>query len=235
MKWLPLLLFMCSFNAFAQYPFEKYPAIKYDTATIKSVKSKYDQGFKAVAIYKNYKFIFLGERLPDSSNILLYYKKHIIKRINHSADMRVLFLQNPIYIADIDGNGLKDFKIDMGNDGSGAAADYEHKIYLFQQKKNRFKKLSFVDLFSNTERDFNHDGNFEIIGQVYKRYKNHSYYIFDLYNFIGGKILNVSQKYNYPIAVQNLWVPTYKITNKIPKSLLKHFSLLFPEDYSNDN
>ncbi|GAB3925859.1 hypothetical protein [Mucilaginibacter myungsuensis] len=222
-------LFLFFFTGiFAQYPIEKYPAIKYDTVNIKHGEDKRAEGFTGIARYKDYEIKFLGSQLSDSSNILLYHKGRVIKKIKLEVDIANIFLTSPIFIADIDGNGLLDFKIDMPNDGSGNAANYETKIYLFNKGSNRFDAFSFYDLFSNLERDIDHDGSYEIIGQVYHRYRGHAYYVFDLYSYRKGKLSNVSSKFSYPIAVQYLWEPTYIKTNKIPTKVLKKLSAKNP-------
>jgi len=229
-----LMLFIL--KGYAQYPFEKFPAIKYDSAEIINHGKTYNhgfyitrsKGFKRIASYKNYKLVFLSDSdiLKDGTNALLYHKNHIIKRMCFDNT----WLEQHVYIADIDGNGLPDFKIIVDNDGNGFAADYETKVYLFNEGNDVFKLIAFTDLFSNIERDFNHDGNYEIIGQEYRRYKEHAYFIFNLYNFKNGKFVNVSHNYNYPIAIKYLYGRNFITANNMPRGIMKKFTFKKPGD-----
>jgi hypothetical protein len=241
MKLICALLLLISFKSYTQYPFEKYPAIKFDSVKIVNHGTEYHDGFLAthkkgfrrVAAYKGYRLVFLcdSDTLKDGSNALLYHNSRIIKRMTLSVSMDNDGFDLPVYIGDIDGNGLPDFKITIENSGNGFAASYATKIYLFNQGKDIFKMISFMDLFSNKERDFNNDGNYEIIGEQYQTYKHQAYFIFNLYNFKGGKIVNVSKNFGFPTAVKYLYNPTYKITHEIPEKYLLRFAAKYPDEY----
>jgi hypothetical protein len=228
MKWLVLILFMFSLKAFAQYPFEKYLAIKYVEVPFKIIHFKKDSSSVATARYKDYKVSIFVPALGDGTNLILYRNGKVIKRIKEE-DIEVIIIQNPLYIADINGDGLIDFKIDLFNNGSGIAGSLEKKIYLFNQGKNYYKEISFMDFFSYTERDFDGDGNFEIISQSLVSYKTHNYWVFNLYNYKNKQFINIGGRFNYPIAIPYLYNETYKITNKIPTSILQQFSFPLPK------
>ena len=51
------------------------------------------------------------------------------------------------------------------------------------------------------ERDFDGDGNYEIIVQSFQSYGYHNYFLFNLYNYKDGQLVNVNNKTNYPIMV----------------------------------
>ena len=91
-----------------------------------------------------------------------------------------------------------------------------------------------MDFFENKERDLNGDGIFEIIGQSYLSYKNHAYWVFDLYNYKNGQLVNVSRKFNYPVLVQYLYNENYQITNNITRNKMKQFAVKLPRDYSSN-
>ena len=239
MRFICALLLLITLKSSAQYPFEKYRPMRYDTISIKSIgENSYDhyKGFKREAFYKDYKIVFLGDsdRLADSSNILLYHHNYLIKKVKTEASVNNDFFNEPIRVGDIDGNGNLDFKIVIWNNGCGAAGDYAVKIYLINRGKDIFSSFSFFDLYNNVERDFDNNGKHEIVGQVYQQYKLHAYYIFDIYSIKNGQLVNVSNKYNYPIVVKDLWDPTYKVTHKIPKAALLKLSSKFPTDYVHD-
>lgn len=86
---------------------------------------------------------------------------------------------------------------------------------------------SFYDK-SQKEYEFNFDGNHLIIGESLAYYKGHDYWLFDLYTYKNGNFVNVSKKYNYPIAIPYLNKETFKVTNKIPQKDLDKLSLKFP-------
>lgn len=237
-KLICVLLLLLSVKSYAQYPFEKYPAIKYDSVSIvnhgteyhKGFLTTHKKGFRRIATYKSYKLVFLcdSDTLQDGTNALLYHNGRIIKHMKLEVSIDDDWFQTPLFIGDIDGNGLPDFKIIIGNNGNGFAASYETKVYLLNQGNDKFKLISFMDLFENTERDFDHDGSYNIIGEEYRAYREHAYLIFNLYKFKHGKLINVSKKYNYPIAVPYLYTETYKATNKIPRRVMKKFLFAQP-------
>jgi hypothetical protein len=214
-----IIILLFSVKAFAQYPFEKYPVMKYTKVPFAVSQNEKDSSFTAIGTYKNYILKLHAFSTGDSSQISISYKDKLVQVFNSDA-VDLITVHNPIYIGDIDGNGLADFKLDFFNNGAGLAGSLERKVYLFNNGKNHFKMISFMDFFDNVERDFNHDGNFEIIGQHLLRYKGHSYWLFDLYNYRNGKFKNVSQKYNYPIAIQYLERDNHQATHKNLKKIL---------------
>jgi len=231
MKFILALLLFISMNSYAQYPFEKYPAIKYDTAVFKIIEGKGEYTNVAVARYKNYRVELLESRLKDSCNLLLYFKDRLIKKINGD-DFVSTYLDGPLQIADIDGDGKFDFKINIWNVGAaGLASSRESKIYLFNKGDNKFSKTEILDFFPHMERDINKKGKYEIIAQSLAEYKKHNYWIFNLYQYKNGKLINVSRKFGYPIAVPFLFKDTYKVTHRIPKKEMKRLSLEQEKDY----
>lgn len=228
--WCALLLLM-SAKCFAQYPFEKLPSIKYDTVSFNVLKGKTNYTDVAYAKYKDYRVELLERRLKDSSNILIYFKNKLIQKINGDIFVST-YLDGPLYIADYNHDGLIDFKIVVANVGAaGLASSRETKMYLLNKGDNKFAYIYFCDFFNNKERDIDHKGRYEVIAQSLAEYKGHNYWLFDLYNFRNDKLVNVSSKYGYPIAVPYLFKETFKPTNKIPRKELKRLSIKRLESY----
>jgi hypothetical protein len=223
----------------AQYPFEKYPSVKYTKIPFKAVPAKNDSSRIAIAKYRHYRIELLEERLKDSSNILLYYNNKLIKRSIIDFDILVSALDEPLYVGDINGDGQPDFKVTFYNGaGSGLASSRVCRLYLFGKGHNQFQKIFFTDFYdlSNKERDFNNDKNYEIVGQRYLSYKSHAYWSFDIYSYKNGQLINVSQKYNYPIVTKAFTSkPSNQIIKKFTKAELKTFSLKLPEFYEQAN
>lgn len=234
MKYLiTTLLLIASLSCFAQYPFEKHPAIKYHTSKFEKLPGRKDYDNIWVAKYKNYRIELLGAPLIDSTNIILFFNNKPILKLKEDIQINEITLDNKnLCIADIDNNGFPDFKIIIYNNGSGLAGSLEQKIFLFNHGNNRFQNISFMDFFANTERDINGDGKFEIIGQSYLSYQNHAYWVFDLYNYKKGRLINVSKQFNYPILTRFLSSKeSYSITNNMSRKQMKQFSHTLPRDY----
>ncbi|MCC8409048.1 hypothetical protein LJ707_08905 [Mucilaginibacter sp. UR6-1] len=76
----------------------------------------------------------------DMAEVLLYHRNKIIKKFK--VDLGLLWIAFPsdsaLYAADIDGNGLIDFKLRTYNNGSGLAGSLMHKLFLFNRGSNKF-------------------------------------------------------------------------------------------------
>lgn len=234
------LLVLISFTSNAQYPFEKNRVITYTEVIFKKGNPKKGYSTMFFANYKNYRLELTGKWIninEDRSKFFLFYKNKLIKTGWSYIDDNMLRQLEPLYIADINGDGLSDFKIAAANDASGLAGSRVTKIFLFAQDKSHFKMISFGDFYghSNKEYDFNNDGNYEILGQNYVSYKNHGYWSFDLYNYKNGTLVNVSSKYGYPIMTPFSYSKVdYNVTNRISKKRMKQFSLKLPDLYTPD-
>jgi hypothetical protein len=228
MKFLCAILLFVSAKCFAQYPFEKYPKLKYDSVLLKRI-ARTEKSNVFIANYKDYKIELLELPLKDSTNLLIYRKKKLIQKIKSDIFLYP-YLDEMLYVADIDGNGLIDFKFTSGNVGaSGLASSRIFKFYLFNKGGGRFTPVILGDFFSYKERQLLPGKGYAIIGQSLAEYKGHNYWLFDLYEYKNHKIVNVSKQYGYPIAVPFLYNETFKPTNKIPKKELKRLSLKVPD------
>ena len=88
----------------------------------------------------------------------------------------------------------------------------------------------FTDIFeefeNKPERDFNHDGQYEIITQTFQHHGKHNYWVFNLYDYKNGKLLNVNSLADYPIMVP---LDSYNISKKIPRKTMKKYSIKTPK------
>jgi len=225
-----------------QYSFEKYPAIKYSK---KKNWTEYDKREKenkmhwTISLPKFYKdndsltiqLTTFGYK--DTSNIRIFKNKKQIQLLvePYAIGRNFGMLIDTIYFADINGDSLLDLKILCWYGGCGIASLNERIIYLFQQPDNKFIKVSYIDMAPSQrpERDFDGDGNYEIITMRLEGYENHNYWTFNLYNFKNGNLECVNDKYDYPIMIQYLFKANYKITDKISKEKMKTFSKKLPD------
>jgi hypothetical protein len=63
-------------------------------------------------------------------------------------------------------------------------------------------------------------------------HKNHSFWLFNIYDYNDGKLSNVNDKDNYPIMIQYLYRENFEITNKLSRKEMKNFEINLPEDYN---
>ena len=136
-------------------------------------------------------------------------------------------------IADINGDKLQDIKLVVPYMSNGLGLN-TRVIYLFQQTNKSFTKISFDDKMfgqNRQERDFNNDGNYEIITMTLISYQNHSYWAYNLFDYKNNNFISVNNKYDYPILIQFLYKDNFKITNKMSRQKMKEFAQTKPEKY----
>jgi hypothetical protein len=240
-----LTLFFLSFAIFlfGQYPFEKYPAIKYKEYKDWKVSDKSGKENKyefTLTIPKFFdkkdaltiKLISFTSKL-DSSYITVFRNKEEINNFFEPMSFFPTNLFEPLRLADINGDHSTDLKLVVPYMGNGTASLNVRVIYLFQQKSKKFTKISYFDKMdeNRTERDFDNDGNYEIITMTLLGYKNHSYWLFNLFNWKNEDLCSANQKNNYPILIQFLYRNNYKITNKVTRQETKELAHKKPEDY----
>lgn len=236
-----VLLFVSGFLT-AQYPFEKFPGVAY-----KSYKHwkfiNNEKLYRSVARLSIPNFYKNGDKLSivlysfdrnDSSYICLYRNKKLVRRIFDKMYFTSLNLSfEPVRVADINGDSLNDIKITAAWMGSGIACMYNRIIYLFQDSAKGFRKISFTDMISEnrSERDIDGDGNYEIITMNLQGYRDHNYWLFNLYQYQKGGLVNVNYLANYPIMVQLLYRPNFAITKKLSREKMKSFEMKLPPEY----
>ena len=237
-----IIIILITLTVKAQYPFDSLPSIHYKKYAHwkrydKSKKEGKKQSTKTLPnffINQDTLTIQLTSfELEDSSIIRIYRNNKQIQKLYepYSIGDNTFRLYDNLYVADFNNDGLLDLKILSWYAGCGLASENVRVIYLFQNKDNTFTKISYLDMdaSNHTEKDFDNDGNFEIITKSIDSYENHSYWVFNIYNYIDGKLICVNEKYNYPIMVQYLNKENYKITNKISRQKMKDFEKKTPE------
>lgn len=245
-----LLLMTFGLNSSGQYPFERYPAIKYkqyaNWKEIKRIGKNNNETVEYILTipgFFNKKDNLTIKLTPgDSSDISLFRNgkltQHFVEPMNVYADYGFPGTFAPVRVADINGDGMPDCKLLISYRGTGLAILNTRVIYLFQHSDHSFRKISYLDMIDGNdvpanrpERDFNGDGNYEIITMSLTGYKDHSYWAYNLYNFKNNTLVSVNNKYNYPILIQFLNRENYKVTRKIPRQKMKDFAEKRPEDY----
>jgi hypothetical protein len=235
---MPLKLFcivLCfvAFPAHSQTHFTKYRPIDYrniqmsqgtdlkDTTRLCLLDLTRSAGFKDMRIE-------LREiKDTDSSTILIYRKGKLSQKI--SIPYPLWHLDPEARVADINGDGRADLKLFIYGTGNGLAAMLSTKVYLFNVG-DKFRLVSFFDFAAEKEYDLNGDGKYEILScnHVYKG--EHSYWVYNAYNFTSGNLVNISKLYKYPLWTKHLYKTDRVIAKEIAlKDRLKEYRLL-PDD-----
>lgn len=239
-----IFLLISSFS-FSQFPFEKLPSTKYKEYKNWKLYDWLDTKKKVHHTLTIDSFFENGQSLTvqltslftyseTTSTIRLFCDKKEICKFSESILFSTINTgHDPLYVGDINGDGLKDLKIVIPYMGNGIAAMNVRVIYLFQTKNSTFKKISFTDKMNSIrpEYDFDGDGNHEIITMTLTNYNNHNYWIFNLYEYEESGLKNVNNKTDYPIMIQFLSKKNYTITYETKKEVMKKFSLNLPKDY----
>lgn len=236
-----LIIFLSLFTliAKAQYPFEKFKAINYKEykgwETILNPKDSLPMIREIVISDFNKKASLkikqeLKLSLPDSieySKLEIYINNKIIKEFE--VGTRSISEPLPVFMGDINGDGLNDLKIIFPNYGCGAYNYYCQTVLLFQNKNGTFNDIIYTDIFeefeNKPERDFNHDGKFEIITQTFQSFGKHNYWLFNLYNYRNGKLVNVNNLADYPIMIP---LESHSVSKKISRKKMKEFEIKSP-------
>lgn len=205
-----------------------------DTAS--SMKNMDDLSFdlRIPGFFENQKLrIRLSTGINTShSYIILYKGKQLLQKIPEAMAFYSGDLPEPVRVADINGDGLMDIKISVSYHGCGLAAEYVKVIYLFQQPGNKFTKIAYTDMMydNRPERDMDGDGKYEIITKTIQEHKTHNYWLFNIYSFKDNALVNVNDKYGFPIMVQYLYRQNYTPAN-ISNAILKKYAVKLPEEY----
>lgn len=236
-----LLVFV--FNSFGQYPFEKFSAIKYKTYNgWKACKTGNEQTTAfTLTIPKFFNrqdnltiLLTVFDTNRDSSVITMLRNGRKLQQFSEPMLFNDMNLTEAVMMADINGDKLNDLKLVIPYMSNGLGINVR-VIYLFQHEKTSFAKLSFDDEmfgYNRQERDFNNDGNYEIVTMSLVGYQNHSYWAFNLFDYKNNDLVNVNNKYNYPVLVQFLFKDNYRITKNMSRQKMKQFAQTEPDDYN---
>jgi hypothetical protein len=238
LSFFQFFLIFISLSVNAQFPFEKFKAVKYDTYEWETHESKY-------SVSHNLSIPDFYKKGGDMSIKILCFMKDKRKSeisIYGLAKREKLYLDDipftsigldSLRVTDINGDGLKDIKITSYYMGCGLASLNARILYLFQKKNGKFTHISFDDMIGSNyiERDFDGDSNFEILTMNLEWHREHSYWIFNIYNLKNDKLVNVNYKANYPIMIQYLYRDNFKITKNLTRQQMKNFEKLLPQGY----
>lgn len=237
-KFLASFLFIFPMFLFGQYPFENFESIDYKSLDFKMIEK--ENALEYSCQINSFFDDFSDLQIIINGNSQNFTETFIQIKSNHKT--KKYFEKIPaqgtdgLYIADFNGDGLRDIKIVSYYMGSGLASLNVRIIYLFQKKDKEFTKISFDDKIGSNliERDINKDGNFEIITMTLQDHKNHNYWLFNVYNFSNDNLVCANEKVNYPIMIQFLYRDNYKITTKLSQQEMKKFQLTTPNEISID-
>lgn len=108
-------------------------------------------------------------------------------------------------VGDVDGNGLKDIKIDFPYMGNGLMACAIRAIYIFQAGAKTFNKISFDSFVCRdhvAETDVDGDGKWEIIVRTLEYIdENNHYWVDNIYKYTPEGLICVSKENGYPKAL----------------------------------
>jgi hypothetical protein len=244
-------------EAYSQFPFENFPQSKLQQAGPWEVYSRVAKEGKvhwAIKIPNFYgdsssmtvqltAFVETTEETrtfisstTDTSLIRIYRDKKQIQVIREPYPLGANFgrLYDSLSFGDINNDSLIDIKIMAWCGGNGLAAYYHRVVYLFQRPDGTFYKSSFLnmELADYPERDLDGDGNCEIIASHHEYYKDHSYWVFNVYRYDGDQLRCVNNEFHYPILVQMLYRMNYQITDKVTRMEMKKFERKVPDEFS---
>lgn len=128
----------------------------------------------------------------------------------------------PVKVADLNGDGRKDLRVLYDYHGNGLSLRYR-LIYFIQDKNNTFKKYAFDCSFDDRidlERDFDHDGKFEIQSVTLFNQNHHNYWCFRVFQLRDEGLVEVSDRLNYPLFIQFLHKRNYRAAGiQVPREL----------------
>jgi hypothetical protein len=226
------------FRAAAQYPFEQYPSILYQASgnwqfpKENATRLKVSAAATVHAGPKKYTLQVFNRRMPsDTFYIAVSEAGGAQRQFLEPWYLLPESLLQPVRVADINGDGLTDLKLVVNAVGGGAVRGLVRLVYLFGQRSGGFVKMSFLSFHDGPERDFDGDANYELMVRELVSYKGHSYWTFNVFSFTGEQLVNVSHKYGYPILIQFLNKPNFKVTDKVSAQEARQFLLKQPREY----
>ncbi|KAA6438911.1 hypothetical protein FEM33_15175 [Dyadobacter flavalbus] len=136
------------------------------------------------------------------------------------------------FAADLNDDGRLDFKILFNFKGaSPLASRVKRKMYLFSEPDGSYSKVSFFDFSVEPETDFNGDHQFEIVAKDLVQFKKHSYWKYEVFEYSGKKLRNVSYKYGYPKLVPYRIKPVNKPLSNLADADRRKLMSKQPREY----
>jgi hypothetical protein len=220
-----LLIFVLTYNiASGQYPFDKFAKPNFKLYKDWKAYDKTDKMHETITVPNFYQDsssltiqFTLDKSKPKNENVIRIYKgKTAIQSFkSEPVDFYLSYASTyPIRVGDLNGDKLLDVKIIYDYHSNGLALSFR-PIYLIQDENGFFKKYSFDNMFEDRvdlERDFDNDGKFEIQSVQLMFQSNHSYWRFQIFKIENTDLVDVSDKFGYPIFIQFLKKRNYKPT-----------------------
>ena len=233
---LNILLFISGTLLFAQYPFEKYKALRKKTFnhwisshdTTGSSKELLSSTISLTGVFLNKnKCVLRAEPIKRDNDT--YASAAKLSILDGSKPLQVFsidsiyfdyFAFSIVSVADFNGDSLPDIKITYPYMSNGLGLNFL-VIYLLQEPDGTFTEISYTDMSGTdqTERDMDGDGKSIAISMSLVSHNGHSYWAYNLYKFVNDSLINVSQKFGYPILIQSLNKPNYHVAKNIPDSV----------------
>lgn len=247
MKFIITLFFLkINYFSFGQLPFEKFKAISVKEYEKWISIDKIETEGKLISYISVPDFFTSKESITiqltcfdtlDYSKLAILKNGKQIQEIIEPDAYYGLRTPFPVFVADYNNDSLTDIKFLIPNFGCGGYNTYSRVIYLLQKSDGRFVKISFTDHFfeddnNRIERDFDGDGNFEVITQTFQNYNKHNYWLYNIYSFKNFELVNANQKDDYPIMIQLLYRDNFEITKNLSRDKMKVFGRKLPSDYN---
>jgi hypothetical protein len=232
---LPLLALL-PFRAAAQYPFERYPAVQYQSSGPWQLAKPAAAPPRATATTtlqagtQSYHLRVFNQRIPSDTFYVALSAGGATRQFLEPWYLLPESLVQPVRAADINGDGLTDLKLVINAVGGGGVRGLVRLIYLFGQPGGGFAKVSFLSFHDGPERDFDGDGNCEMVVRELVSYRGHSYWSFNVFRYADGRLVNVSPRYGYPVLIQFLNKPNYQVAGKITPREAQRFLLRQPRE-----
>lgn len=229
----------------AQYAFEDYSAPSYKTYNKWEeynrigTKGTYDCTLSIDQFFDNkdnltIQLTWFVEQI-DFGLIRIFRNKREIQKIKQPGSFSPLTMKGGlVLVSDINGDGYKDIKLIQQGTGNGVMGMLVKVLYLFQKNDVYFKKISFDDMTfekHRSERDVDDDGNYEIITMNLEQFNEHSYWVFNVFEYADGNLRNVNDKVGYPMVVQYTYKRNYEITQHMSTLQMKKYKREFPSGY----
>jgi hypothetical protein len=189
------VLALCWAKSSSQDLYNKYRQVLYNKTELIKDKGRVRYDFN------DYTLEF-KQGVDNKQYLVLLYKSKVLQNFQ-AVGFDLKQMPRFAYIADLNGDGIKDLKILVPSNGaSPLSREASLKLYLLSRNTRSFNKLSFFDCSSEPERDMDSDGKYEIFTRELYSYKGHSFWKHQIYSFKDHILNNVSLKYNHPIMVR---------------------------------
>ncbi len=191
-----------------------------------ALQSKFN--FKKIKQLSNLTIKFSCQNHDEPLYLFIYNRKKLVQKIKIIDHSYPMAYPEKALVADINNDSLLDIKLVFPNPGCGLAGDLSTKVYLFKIDSISFNKIEFFDFASEPEYDINGDSIYEIISCNHIQYNNHSYWVYNSYNYKNEKIINTSFENNYPLWTRHLNYSINKLALGIKDTIRRKYAYKYP-------